>query len=85
MKYVQVLLSNKWIRECHDGGYGTHIVLAPKPHQEEIENIEDCIWRLCVSYCALNKVTKLFCYPIGRCNDVVENLGDGVGRLYFII
>ena len=39
---------------------------------------------MCVSYRALNKVTKLFLYPIGRCDDAVENLGGGAGRLYFI-
>ena len=39
---------------------------------------------MCVSYRALNKITKLFLYPIGRCDEAVENLGDGTGRLYFI-
>ena len=49
MKHAEVLLSNKWIRECRDGGYGAPIVLAPIPHQNEIENIENFVWQLCVS------------------------------------
>ena len=39
---------------------------------------------MCVSYRALNKIINPFEYPIGRCDDAVENLGDGAGRLYFI-
>ena len=83
-KQLIVLINNKWVREIKGGSYGAPIVLAPKPHQEEVEDIADFIWRMCVSYRALNKVTKLFLYPIGRCDDAVENLGDGAGRLYFI-
>ena len=36
-----------------------------------------------MSYRALNKITCPFEYPIGRCDDAVENLGDGAGRLLF--
>ena len=35
---------------------------------------------MCVSYRALNKITKPFKYPIGRCDDAVDDLGDGAGR-----
>ena len=39
MKHVKALLDNTWIRECIIGPYGVSIVLAPKPHQEEVTNI----------------------------------------------
>ena len=84
MKHIKVLLHNKWIVECNSGAYGAPIVLAPKPHQEDVENIDDFVWRMCVSYRALNKITRPFEYPIGRCDDAVEDLGDGAGRIYFI-
>ena len=37
-----------------------------------------------MSYRALNKVTAPFQYPIGRCDDAIEHLGDGAGVLLFI-
>ena len=40
---------------------------------------------MCFSYRALNKVTLPFQYPIGRCDDAIESLGNGAGRLYFSI
>ena len=48
------------------------IVLTAKPHQEHINNIKHFIWRICVSYRGLNKVTKLFEYPIPRCDDEIH-------------
>jgi len=47
------------------------IVLAAKPHQEDITDITKFIWRTCVSYRKLNSVTKPFEYPIPRCDDAV--------------
>ena len=84
MRHIKVLLANLWIRECSGGSYGAPIVLAPKPHQEDIDDISDFVWRMCVSYRALNKITRPFQYPIGRCDDAIENLGDGAGMLFFI-
>ena len=40
MQHIKVLLENKWIRECHGGAYGSPIVLAPKPHQEQVLHIK---------------------------------------------
>ena len=37
-----------------------------------------------MSYRALNRITKPFSCLIGRCNNAVDNLGDGAGVLYFI-
>ena len=59
-------------------------MLAPKPHQEGISNVEDFVWRMCVSYRGLNKVTNPFEYPIGRCDSAFKDLGDASGTLYFI-
>ena len=50
-----------------------------------MEKIEYFVWRMCFSYRALNKVTLPFQYPIGRCDDAIEDLGGGTGILYFII
>ena len=82
---MKVLLSNDWIKECYKGGYGSPIVIVVKSRKETVDDIEDFIWRMCVSYWKLNQVTLPFQYYIGHCDDAVENLGEGVGILYFII
>ena len=56
---IKTLEDNNWITDC-DGGWGSMILLAPKPYQEDINNIDDFVWRLCVSYRGLNSVTKTF-------------------------
>ena len=66
MKHVRALLDNTWIRECITWSYGASIVLAHKPHQEEITNIKDFIWKMSVNYRVLNKATAPFEYLIGR-------------------
>ena len=67
MKQINDLLQNKWTREC-GGSWGSMIVLAVKSHQESINDIHKFVWRICVSYHGLNKVTKLYEYPIPRCD-----------------
>lgn len=74
MTHIDALLKNDWIEEC-EGPWGSLIVLAPKPHQEHITNIEDFNWRMCVSYRNLNAVTKPFTYPIPRCDNAISSLG----------
>ena len=66
------------------GPWASIIVLAPKPHQEHVMDINDLVWRLCVSYRKLNSVTKPFRYPIPRCSSAVQDLGDSHGPMYFI-
>ncbi len=58
--------------------------LGLKPHQEDIENIEDFIWQMCVSYRKLNSVTLPFEYPIPCCEDTIKDFGNFTGKLYFI-
>ena len=60
------------------------IVLAPKPHQENIVNIVDLIWRMCVSYRRINAITKPFQFPIPRYDDAIIILGDGAGSIWII-
>ena len=66
MDQVDTLLKNDWIELC-EGPWGSSIVLALKPHQEDISDIDKFIWCMCVSYWKLNSVTKQFQYPIPRC------------------
>ena len=84
MTHISKLLDMGWIKECNSGGWCSPIVLAPKPHQEHIVDIKDFVWRMCISYRGLNKITNPFEYPISRCDIVIEDLGDGSGVLYFI-
>jgi hypothetical protein len=83
MTQIQVLLDNGWIRPCY-GPWGSLIVLATKPHQEQVTDVNDFVWRMCVSYRRLNQVTLPFEYPIPCCDDAIDNFGDSNGRLYFI-
>ena len=83
MAQLEVLKANGWIRQCF-GPWGSSIVLAAKPHQEHIMDINEFIWRMCVSYRRLNQVTLPFEYPTPRCDDAINNFGDSAGRLYFI-
>ena len=83
MKQLSALLDNKWIREC-GGAWGSQIVLAAKPHQEHVLDIKEFVWRLCVSYRGLNRVTKLFEYPIPRCDIAVTIFESGSGRMWII-
>ena len=80
---IQALENSKWIRDC-EGPWGAMILLAPKPHKENVTNIQDFIWRLCVSYRALNAVTKFFIFFILRCADSIEDFGDSNGPMFFI-
>ena len=77
MTHIQALLDNNWIEEC-EGPWGSLIVLAPKPHQEHVTDINDFVWRMCVSYRNLNAVTKPFTYPIPRCDNAISSLGPVV-------
>jgi hypothetical protein len=52
------------------------IFLAPKPHQENIDDTNAFIWRICVSFRCLNRCTKPFTFQIPRCVDAIEDLGE---------
>ena len=57
------------------GPYGAMIVLAAKPNQGHVHWTE-YIFRLCVSFWLLNAVTRPFQFPIPRCDDEAEKMGD---------
>ena len=80
---IQKLLKNGWARQC-GGPWGSLIVLVAKAHQEKVNNIDNFVWCLCVSYRALNGITKPFQFPIPRCDDSVYMLGNGSTKIYFI-
>jgi hypothetical protein len=83
LKQQKALIANGWIRKCY-GPWESLAVLAPKPHQMDVENIEDFIWHMCVSYRELNSVTLPFEYPIPRCEDAIKDFGDSACKQFFI-
>jgi hypothetical protein len=83
MEQVNQLLHNNWIQKC-GGAWGSMVVLAQKPHQEHITDINDFVWRMCVSYRQLNAVTKKFQFPIPRCDDAISILGCGAVLIWII-
>ena len=82
-EHIKVLKENDWV-EHYKGGWGSPIVIALKPHQESIEDIDDFLWRMCISYRGLNMVTQPFEYPIGWCDAAIEGLGDSASTLWCI-
>ena len=76
-KAIHKLLSLKQIRQVFDGGWLSKGLLAPKPHQEGISDIENFVWRFCVNYIPLNSVTCIIAYPVPCCNKAVSiSFGD---------
>ena len=64
-------MSNDCIKK-YGGAWGSQIVQAAEPHQEHIDDTKKFAWRMYVSYHGLNKVTKIFEYPIPRCDDAIS-------------
>jgi hypothetical protein len=52
------------IHQITEGRWLFKALLAPKPHQEHVQNIDDFVWRFCVNYIPLNSVTRTIAYPI---------------------
>ena len=57
--------------QIHDGRWLFKCVLAAKPCQEHIRDIDEFVWRFCVNYQPLNSVTRIIAYPIPRCDSAV--------------
>jgi hypothetical protein len=72
------------IRRTYSGQWLSKGLLAPKPHQECIVQIDDFEWRFCVNYIPLNQVTLVIAFPIPRCDDAVE-YGFGNAKFYMIM
>ena len=59
------------VEPTHNGSWLAKTLLAPKPHQENVTDIENFVWRFCVNFIPLNSVTKIIAMPIPRCDDAV--------------
>ena len=64
---------------------GQSIVLAIKLHQEHVDDTNDFVWRVCMYYRGLNRITKFFEYPISRCDTAVTIFESDLGRMCIII
>jgi hypothetical protein len=71
-KAINQLVELNMARQVFDGSWLSKGLLAAKPHQENVTDIEDFVWRFCVNYIALNAITKVIAMPIPRCNDAVD-------------
>jgi hypothetical protein len=56
-----------------DGHWLFKALLAPKPHQEHICDIDKFVWCSCVNYIPLNSVTRIIAYPIPHCDLAIKN------------
>ena len=56
-KAIAKLCELNHVGPIHDGEWLAKPLLAAKPHQENVTDIADFVWRFCVSYIALNAVT----------------------------
>jgi hypothetical protein len=81
-KTIDWLLNLGHIKRDVLSPWGFRITLAPKPHQEHVEDIKDYVWRFCVNYILLNKITRPVQYPIPRCDNAVMY---GFGEATFFI
>ena len=59
------------VHQIHDGKWLSNPLLAAKPHQENVTDIENFVWCFCVNYIPLNAVTKIIAMPIPRCDTAV--------------
>ena len=83
LKFLEDLKHNGLIRE-ENGPWASSLVLAPKPHQEDIDDIDEYIWRMCVNYRPLNAVTRPYLFPIPRCLDALEGFAEAQGPIWFM-
>jgi hypothetical protein len=75
MRKLLDALDSQGIIEDDEGPYGAMIVLAAKPSQDHVHWTE-YVFRLCVSFRLLNAITRPFQFPIPRCDDEAESMGN---------
>ena len=80
---LDALIHNGMV-EPNNGPWAAGLVLAPKPHQEDVTDITQFVWRMCVNYRHLNRVTKPYRFPIPRCHESIQDFGDSHGAIYTI-
>jgi hypothetical protein len=71
------------IVQIYDGRWLFKALLAAKPHQEHISNIDEFVWRFCVNYIPLNQVTRLIAFPIPRC-DMAVGMAFGLNKFLWM-
>jgi hypothetical protein len=71
------------IHQITNGCWLFKALLALKPHQEHVQNIDNFAWRFCVNYIPLNSITRINAYPIPWC-DLAINEEFGLGVLYLL-
>ena len=59
------------IRQIHDGKWLFKALLAPKPHQENVHDINNFVWQFCINYIPFNGLTCVIAFPIPQCNSAV--------------
>ena len=59
-------------------------MLAAKPHQESMNDVNEFAWRMCIYYRGLNKVAKVYEYPIPRCDMAVAIFEVGSSKMWII-
>ena len=70
-KAITKLVELTHVSPIHEGQWLSKPLLAAKPHQENVTDIANFVWRFCVNYIALNAVTKIIAMPIPRCDEAV--------------
>ncbi len=63
-KCIAKFLQLNQICKVHDGQWLSKTLLMPKPHQEDVHNIQDFAWSFCIKYIPLNIVTWVIANPI---------------------
>ena len=72
-KAISKLLDLKHIIQFFSGEWLSKLLLVAKPHQENVTCIDNFVWHFCVSYVALNLVTRIIAMPIPCCDEAVGN------------
>jgi hypothetical protein len=81
---IEQLLAMGFIVKDSISPWGFRITLAPKPHQENVTEIENYVWRFFTNSIRLNMITRPAEYPIPRCDDAVM-FGFGQATHYILL
>ena len=76
-KAIDQLIHLNQIHQVFDGAWLSKGLLAPKPHQESVTDIDNFVWRFCVNYIPLDSMTQVVAYPVPRCDDTVQTCFGG--------
>ena len=76
-KHIAALVDMGQVYEIERSQWLSKATLAPKPHQD-VHNISKFRWRFCVIYVGLYPVTRVWAFPVPRCDDAsMYEFGDG--------